>query len=224
MHVNCLIIDDEISLADSTAEYFSMFDISAKAVYDVNSCLSYLESNTTDLILLDINLKQSSGFDLCKTIRKTLNIPILFISARQSDDDILMALNIGGDDYVRKPYSLGVLLAKVKVTLKRYKSSDIIHIHNLKLDFDAKKIYRNDTLIPLKGMEYRLLHYLVMNRNKIVSKDDIFQCVWQDSVTSDGTLNVHIRHLREKIEEDPNQPLYIKTIWGIGYCFEDPTS
>ena len=124
MRFNCLIVDDEKVLADSTAEYFNLFGVNTLAVYGVDGCRNFFKSNTCELILLDINLGGGSGFDLCKELRETTNIPILFISARTSDDDKIVALNIGGDDYVQKPYSLGVLLAKVKAVLKRYGGAD----------------------------------------------------------------------------------------------------
>ena len=120
MKYNCLIIDDEKVLADSTAEYFNLFGINTAAAYSADGCRKFFKENTAELILLDINLGDGSGFNLCKELRETTNIPILFISARTSDDDKIIALNIGGDDYVQKPYSLGVLLAKVKAVLKRY--------------------------------------------------------------------------------------------------------
>ena len=120
MHYDCLIVDDEVPLAQSTTEYFNLFDVKTVAVFNARDCIEFLKNNTVDLILLDINLGETSGFDLCQALRKTTQIPILFISARQSDDDILLALHIGGDDYIRKPYSLHILLAKVKVTLNRY--------------------------------------------------------------------------------------------------------
>jgi two-component system response regulator RegX3 len=114
-----LIVDDETELAKMTAEYFEMFDIRTQYVDSAASCYSFFEENEADLILLDINLGNGSGFEVCKKIREYYRLPIIFISARQSDDDVLVALSIGGDDYVKKPYSLSVLLAKVKVNLKR---------------------------------------------------------------------------------------------------------
>lgn len=119
MHYNCLIIDDETDLAKMTCEYFQAFDVTCTYVESSEKCLSFLKENTVDLLLLDINLQEESGFSLCKKIREQSEIPILFISARQSDDDVLIALNIGGDDYIKKPYTLSVLLAKVKIILKR---------------------------------------------------------------------------------------------------------
>ena len=185
-----------------------------------------LKNNTVDLILLDINLGETSGFDLCQALRKTTQIPILFISARQSDDDILLALHIGGDDYIRKPYSLHILLAKVKVTLNRYgtKTSHIYENRHLYIDFSAQKVSIHGQPIKLKTLEYRLLCYLIENRNKVLTKEEIFNNVWRDHFTSDGTLNVHIRHLREKIEENPDSPIMIQTIWGVGYTFVEQLS
>lgn len=221
MYYQCLIVDDEKPLADSTAEYFNLFGIKTKAVYDAKSCLEFLNTHPVDILLLDINLEHTSGFDLCRTLRQTTDIPILFISARQSDDDILIALNIGGDDYIRKPYSLSVLLAKVKVVLKRYTKEQVMFYEQdgILIRYDTREVMIKGKPIKLKAMEYKLLCYLVKNQNRVISKEEIFEHVWQDSITSDGTLNVHICHLREKIEEDANQPLKIKTVWGVGYIF-----
>lgn len=222
MHKQCLIVDDEKPLAESTAEYFNLFDISALALFSAEECLNYFKDNTADLILLDINLEKSSGFDLCRTLRTTTQIPILFISARQSDDDVLLALNIGGDDYISKPYSLSVLLAKVKAVLKRCSRKQAVYsCGRLTVDFAAQKVLVNGTQIRLKAQEYRLLCYLIENRGKACPKEELFSKVWGSSITGDGTLNVHIRHLREKIEENPNEPRLILTLWGVGYIFQD---
>ncbi|MDF2544702.1 MAG: DNA-binding response regulator [Herbinix sp.] len=226
MHYNCLIIDDEVPLAESTAEYFNLFDVTAAYVFDSNSALQFLDENTTDLILLDINLGQISGFTLCKKLRELTQIPILFISARSSDDDILIALNIGGDDYIQKPYSLSILLAKVKAVLKRIPKNTSMHtdlytFHNVTIDYKLQKVTVGGQELRLKAMEYKLLCYLIQHKNRIISKEELFEKVWGDSITGDGTLNVHIRHIREKIEENPNEPRFIKTIWGTGYLFEE---
>lgn len=226
MHYNCLIVDDEEPLAESTAEYFNLFGVLSAAVYDADSCLTFLKANTVDLILLDINLKHSSGFELCRSLRDITQVPILFISARQSDDDILLALNIGGDDYIRKPYSLSVLLAKVKVVLKRYTPDSGQEERNyekgrLSIDIKSRTVKIDQVPLKLKAREYELLCYLVHCQGRVVPKEELFREVWGDTITSDGTLNVHIRHLREKIEEDPNHPVCIRTVWGVGYIFEE---
>jgi two-component system response regulator RegX3 len=117
MNYDCLIVDDEIVLAETTSEYFNMFEVKSVYVTSADACMNFLAENVTLLILLDINPVQTSGFDLCKMLRQTTQIPILFISALSSDDDILIALNIGGDDYIQKPYTLSILLAKVRAVL-----------------------------------------------------------------------------------------------------------
>lgn len=226
MHYNCLIVDDETDLSKMTCEYFEMFGVSCFCVEKAEQCLEFLEEHEIDVLLLDINLAEDSGFTLCKKVREMYNFPILFISARQSDDDVLIALNIGGDDYIKKPYALSVLLAKVKVILKRMNMQETgysrIETGNseIRLLEDKLSVSVKDKEIPLKAKEFALFKCLFENRNTIVTKEKLFEQVWGDCFYSDGTLNVHIRKLREKLEEDANNPKLIKTIWGTGYMLE----
>ena len=220
-----MIIDDEKDLAESTSEYFNMMGLRSRYVLSSSEALDFFRKNEAGVILLDINLGDSSGFSLCRTLRETIDSPILFISARSSDDDMVVALNIGGDDYITKPYSLNVLYAKVKAVLNRYESSvrdsgNSLVFGDLKIDIGAGIVYKNGKEVVLTAMEYKLLSYLAVNRNKVIGKEEIFINVWDDSFVSDGTLNVHIRHLREKLEDDPNEPVYIKTARGRGYLFK----
>ncbi|MBR6879956.1 MAG: response regulator transcription factor [Clostridiales bacterium] len=227
MRYDCLIVDDEKVLADNTAEYFNMFDVKTHAVYGKEDALSFLGENEVSLILLDINLGDGSGFELCKTIRETSDIPIMFISARNTDDDKIVALGIGGDDYIEKPYSLGVVLAKVKVFLKRMgktsatpeKSVIEIDCGRVRIDFTNKTVTVDGQEKKITSLEFTLLSYLVENRGRLVGKAELFDNVWKDRFTSDGTLNVHIRKLREAIEKDPNNPALIITVWKEGYRF-----
>lgn len=223
MLYDCLIVDDEEMLSKNTQKFFNMSDIKTAWVADEESCISFFRDNQANLILLDINLGNSSGFDLCGHLRETTNVPILFISARTSDDDVLLALRLGGDDYIQKPYSLAVLLEKVKAVLRRYKVSAPEHntfiLDNLKIDFVVGNAFLNERELELTIMESKLLLYLAKNSGRVVTKDELFKNVWEDSITGDNTLNVHIRHLREKIESDPNIPRYIRTVWGVGYIF-----
>ncbi|MDO4876818.1 MAG: response regulator transcription factor [Oscillospiraceae bacterium] len=229
MRYDCLIIDDEKELANNTCEYFNMFDVKTAAVYSSAEANTFLASNEPSLVLLDINLSDGSGFELCKKIRQTMNIPILFVSARNTDDDKIIALNIGGDDYIEKPYSLGVLLAKVKVVLKRFagtgtdsgKKTDFNDGY-LKTDSANKTVFVNGTEKKITSIEFKLLDYLIENRNRLVTKNEIFDKVWNDKFTTDGTLNVHIRKIREAIEKDPQDPKYIVTVWKEGYKFVAP--
>ena len=221
MKYDCLIIDDEKLLADSTAEYFNLFGVKTAIAYSASDCRAFFKENTAELLLLDINLGDGSGFELCKELRKNTEIPILFISARTSDDDKIIALNIGGDDYIQKPYSLGVLLAKVKVVLKRYgqKENTEYSDDRLTVDFGAKQVFVEGQLVKLTSLEFKLLAYLIQNANRVISKQELFEKVWEDKFTGDGTLNVHIRKIREVIERDPSSPEYVITVWGDGYKF-----
>jgi len=229
------VIDDDLDIARTTAEYFNIFDIQTAYVTTYDEALVFMEEHSVSLLLLDINLGENSGFELCKKIRQQWDIPIFFISARTSDDDVLTALNIGGDDYIKKPYTLNILLAKVKAVLKRYEKQQglknevtpkqdthmqLVINEELCLDCNYRQLIKSGQTIKLKDMEFRLLYYLIENRNRVISKDELFSKVWNDQFVGEGTLTVHIRHLREKIEAQPNQPQYIKTVWGVGYVFE----
>ena len=236
------MIDDDITIAETTAEYFNIFDIKTAYVTDYDGAVSFLKENQVSLLLLDINLGERSGFELCKQIRAEYDMPILFISARTSDDDVLTALNIGGDDYIKKPYTLNILLAKVKAILNRYEKAaeaaiavsakavsartgkdmrEIRITKDITLDTGAHKLYRGGRETAIKAMEFKMLLYLLSNRGRVVTKDEFLKNVWEDEYIGEGTLAVHIRHLREKIEKDPNAPDIIKTVWGVGYIIEN---
>ena len=244
-----LIVDDDEVIAQATAEYFNMFDTPSAYVTSFDDAVCFLDEHTVSLLLLDINLGDRSGFDLCKKVRENYDMPILFISARTSDDDVLIALNIGGDDYIKKPFTLNVLLAKVKAILGRYEKAKeaaciakeemrdsvtnsklyetrengelCIKLNSsITLDTGTHKLKSGDENINLKAMEYKLLKYLLDNAGRVVTKDELLKDVWDNEFICEGTLAVHIRHLREKIEKDPKQPELIKTIWGVGYMVE----
>ncbi len=222
MNYDCLIIDDEVLLADSTAEYFNLFGVSTAVAYSALEAKDFLGEHSALLILLDINLDDSSGFSLCRELREKTDIPILFISARTGDNDQIIALSIGGDDYVQKPYSLAVLLAKVKAVLKRCGQSAGAKGYSdgrLSVDYEAKQVQIGGKTVRLTALEFRLLSYLIRNENRVVSKRELFENVWEDRFTGDGTLNVHIRKIREAIEADPGNPAYVVTVWGDGYKF-----
>lgn len=228
MHYDCLIVDDEVELAQMTCEYFQMFDVSCTWTADAKACLQLLAQHEIDLLLLDINLSDQSGFLLCKQIRETSDLPILFISARQSDEDVLTALTIGGDDYIKKPCPLSVLLAKVRVMRKRMLGAKealptdqaAADEGGMRLDVGTMSVHLNGTTIRLKPREFSLLQCLYDHRNTIVTKETLFETVWKDSFYSDGTLNVHIRRLREKLEVNPKEPKWLQTVWGTGYLLE----
>lgn len=220
---DCLIVEDEISLAESTCKYLVFSGINAKAVFSMEECLNFIHNNTTQLILLDINLGDGSGYNLCQIIREQLQIPIIFISSQTSEESILLALNVGGDDYICKPYSLPILLAKVKVVLKRQtkivEEKEWVCFNDIRVNCEKEIVMDSEHDLVLKRMEKKLLLYLLKNRNRIVTKEELFQNVWNEAFVGEGTLNVHIRKLREKIEKNPSIPQYIITEYGKGYSF-----
>lgn len=235
MDYKCLVVDDDVDIAKTTTEYFNIFDLKTAYVTSSEAALDFIQNNKVSLMLLDINLGDGSGFEVCKKVRKESDIPIFFISARTSDDDVLTALNIGGDDYIKKPYTLNILLAKVKAVLKRYeqlssseekkeeRSVNMTCVEitpSVSLDYNYHQLIKNGEPIKLKEMEFKLISYLYENKNRVISKDELFTSVWNDSFVGEGTLTVHIRRIREKIEDIPNEPKYIKTVWGLGYVFE----
>ncbi len=232
-----LMIDDDEMIATATSEYFNLFGVKTSYVTSYADAVAFLEKYDVSLLLLDINLGERSGFELCRKVRENYDLPIFFISARTSDDDVLIALNIGGDDYIKKPYTLSILLAKVKAAVARYdRLRDNPHtVRNFQqtedglvkltgevyLNTNSRKIVAEGREITLKALEYKLLYYLFANRGKVVSKDDLLRDVWEDAHINEGTIAVHIRHLREKIEADPKEPQLIKTVWGVGYMMEE---
>lgn len=245
-----LMIDDDELIARSTAEYFNILDVKTAYVTSFDAAVDFLGKNNVSLLLLDINLGDRSGFELCKKIRENYDMPILFISARTSDDDVLIALNIGGDDYIKKPYTLNILLAKVKAVLDRYEKAKeaaraaavsgdggtssntgtsnsvneegrIVIRDGVYLDTAMHKLVVNEKAEELRAMEYKLLLYLLENSGRVITRDELLDNVWCDENTCDGTITVHIRHLREKIETDSKNPAIIKTVWGVGYVVEN---
>ena len=230
MDYSVLIIDDEIELADSTAEYFNMFDIKSFAVYTAEDAINFFKNNTCKLILLDINLGNASGFELCKRLRKDYDIPILFISARSSDDDMVIALNIGGDDYITKPYSNRELTARVKANLRRSsyeapvstptQEPSTIYSGELSINTERYEVTKSGKIVDITLREFELLKFLAMQPARIFSREQLLENVWGYEYYGDvRTVDVTVRRLREKIEDDPSMPKYIITKRGVGYYF-----
>ena len=233
-----LMIDDDELIASSTSKYFNFVGVKTAFVTDYDSAIDFLNNNNVSLVLLDINLGDKSGFDLCNEIREKYDMPIFFISARTSDDDVLLALNIGGDDYIKKPYTFNILLAKVKAAIARYEKlteSARLAAENYKAaqqTAENVKLYIRDGIYldtalhaleingkreELRGMEYKLLLYLMENTDRVITRDEILDNVWCDENTCYATIAVHIKELRKKIEADTKNPAIIKTVWGVGY-------
>lgn len=223
MAYKVLIVDDDKDLSFIISETLSNYGFIPTCAYSASMAYELLEKNTYNIVILDINLPDSNGFTICKEIRKMSSVPIIFASARSSVSDKVDGLDMGGDFYLSKPYTLKELLATINALIRRvYNNQDrIMEFDNIKINIDARTVYKNDNLIQLSLKEFDLLCYLANNKNKALNKDTILSEVWGafNSVEIQ-TLTVHIRWLREKLEDDPANPKHIKTIRGVGYMLE----
>lgn len=222
-----LIVDDDEDLSSITMDLLTDNGFSVARCFNCADALNALNTCNFRLLILDVNLPDSTGFELCQKIRQSSNIPIIIISARTSDTDRITGLDIGGDDYIPKPYSLQELLARVNANLRRSyhmkinKNSNLFYFSNVCVDFEARRVTKNDFPLELSVKEFDLLAYLIEHKNEALQKERIFNAVWGEySIGEIGTLTVHIRWLREKIEENPSDPKHIVTVWGVGYRFE----
>ena len=221
MVYDCLMIEDEAPLAENTCKYLNLSGINAAAVSGVEEYREFIKENTARMILLDINLGDGCGYNLCKQIREETQVPIIFVSCQTEEENILLGLNVGGDDFICKPYSLPILLAKVKAVLRRFSAGDdrIVSFGECQVNMEEETLLKKGEPVLLKRMEMKLLLYLIRNKNRLVEKEELFKEVWQEAYVGDGTLNVHIRKLREKVEDNPSSPVYIITEYGKGYMF-----
>ncbi len=182
--------------------------------------LEVFESEGAKLFILDIMLPGMDGFAVCSKIREKDNTPIIIVSAKDSKEDKLNGILLGADDYIEKPYDIDILLAKVQGIFKRRYSTDEIICGDIKLDKIGHRVYKNGEEKSLNAKEYALLLYLMENKDKVISKDELCNKIWGfDSDSEPQTLTVHIKWLREKLEDDPKKPVHIQTVWGVGYRF-----
>lgn len=185
-----------------------------------------------DLIILDIMMPHKNGYMACKEIREKSNAPILFLTAKSKESDKSMGFSVGGDDYLSKPFSYTELLLRVKALLRRYyiykgvedskEEGNIIHINNIEINLESNEVIKNGKEIILTDLEYKILLLMAQNRNKIFSAENLYESIWEETYYygANNTIMVHIRKLRMKIEEDPQNPKIIKTVWGRGYRIE----
>ena len=223
MAYKILIVDDDTDLSFIISETLSKYGYIVTCAYNAEMAYDLLENNTYNIVILDINLPDSSGFEICKEIRKMSKVPIIFASARSSVTDKVDGLDMGGDFYLSKPYTLKELVATVNALVRRcYGSEDrIIEFGNIKINIDSRTVYRNNQLVQLSLKEFDLLSYMAQNQNKALKKETLLSEVWGTFSTVElQTLTVHIRWLREKLEDDPANPKYIKTVRSVGYMLE----
>lgn len=226
MKNSILIIDDDKELGEITSDMLEAYGYEVTKVLDSTEAYEILSNKVFQLIILDINLPFETGFEVCKEIRKVSTVPIIFASARTAESDRIEGLDIGGDDYISKPYSLKELLSRVNALIRRtYKFNEefeILKVGNIIVDEEKRVVKKDNREISLSLKEFDLLLYMMKNKNKPLKKEEILTAVW--GAFSDielSTVPVHIRWLREKLEDDSSNPKFIKTVWGIGYTFCD---
>lgn len=222
MNKKLLIIEDDSDLAAITSDMLKNYGYEVQIVADCGQAFDILRDERFGLILMDINLPDGTGFEVCREVRRVSRVPVIFASARTSEDDKITGLDIGGDDYLAKPYSLKELLARVNALMRRtYGDGDgaeVYQLGNITVDTRTRTVQRGGSEIRLALKEFDLLAYLCAHQNQAVPKEQLLHEVWGAFSEAElATVAVHVRWLREKLEEDPAKPRLIKTVWGIGY-------
>ena len=226
---NILIIEDEVAIAELEKDYLELAGFQVTLINEGNKGLEEALTEDYQLIILDLMLPGLDGFEICRRIREQKDIPILMVSAKKEDIDKIRGLGLGADDYMTKPFSPSELVARVKAHLARYerlvknhdKANEIIEIRGMKIDKTARRVYVNEEEKILTTKEFDLLSFLAAHPDRVFTKDELFREIWDmESFGDIATVTVHIKKIREKIEEDAAKPQYIETIWGKGYRFK----
>lgn len=224
MNDRILLIEDEAPIAESVAYSLRAEGFVVETADDGLCGLTAFRTFSPSLIILDLMLPKLSGLDFCRLVRKESNVPILMLTAKTEEIDRIVGLEMGADDYLPKPFSVRELIARVKAILRRLEnareeeSKAFLEIGSIQLDLARRRVTLNGEQVHLPLKQYELLRALMTNKGRVLSREELFKRVWDaDAVYDTGSLDVHIRWLREKIEPDPSSPTYIKTVRGVGY-------
>ena len=224
-----LIIEDEESIAELEKDYLELSGFEVEIAGDGDTGLDRALNEEFDLIILDLMLPGTDGFDICRRVREVKNTPIIMVSAKKEDIDKIRGLGLGADDYMTKPFGPSEMVARVKAHLARYErligsgmpANDVIEIRGLKIDKTARRVWVNGEEKNFTTKEFDLLAFLAQNPNHVFTKEELFSRIWDmESVGDIATVTVHIKKIREKIEFNTAKPQYIETIWGVGYRFK----
>ncbi|MBP1559925.1 MAG: response regulator transcription factor [Oscillospiraceae bacterium] len=217
-----LIVEDNKELSGLLCDFLHAENYTVSVAESGEKALSLYEKYGARLIVLDIMLPGMDGFAVCRKIREESNTPILIVSAKTEKEDKLNGLVLGADDYIEKPYDIDIMLAKIGGIFKRRYSLDEITDGNIRINKVSRTVYKNGEQVEMTSKEFDLLVLLMENAGKVLSKEYIFNRIWgSDSFSEQQTLTVHIKWLRQKIEDDPKVPKKILTVWGMGYKFEN---
>ncbi len=218
--IDILIVEDNKELADLLCDFLRAENYTVSVAESGEKALQLYQRYGARLLVLDVMLPGMDGFAVCSKIREESNTPILIVSAKTAKDDKLAGLLAGADDYIEKPYDIDIMLAKIAGIFKRRYALDEVVSGNLRLNRESRMLYKDDKEISVTAKEFELLLCLVENQGKVLNKDWLFREIWgSDSFSEQQTLTVHMKWLREKIEEDPKHPVRIQTVWGVGYKF-----
>lgn len=218
-----LIIEDDKDLQEGLAFSFGMDGYEVSCTDTKTEGIKRIKKENYDLILLDCNLPDGSGFDLCREVRSFSQVPILMLTARDTEMDEVKALELGVDDYMSKPFSLAVLKARVKKIMRMHSMPQMVESDGIRIDKDACRIWRGTSEVLCSKIEYRLLCYLMENKNQVLTKEQILEHIWDrdGKFVDENTVSVNIRRLRAKIEQDPANPERIQTVYGLGYRWKE---
>ncbi len=231
MPANILIVDDEQAIADLVEVYLKNENYTVFKYYTGQDALNCIRTEKLDLAILDVMLPDIDGFTICRQIREQYNYPVIMLTAKEEEIDKITGLTLGADDYITKPFRPLELVARVKAQLRRFtryntagpdREERLITFSGLVLDKDTHECRLNERQLSLTPTEFSILWVLCSNRGRVVSSEELFQQVWGEKyfTSSNNTVMVHIRHLREKMNDSAERPKYIKTVWGVGYKIE----
>jgi len=224
-----LIVDDEKEIRDLIEIYLSNEGYETLKATNGVEALEMADKNHVDLIILDIMMPKKDGIQACMELRKTKNMPVIMLSAKTQDMDKILGLTSGADDYLTKPFNPLELIARVKSQLRRYytlnsekpRNENILILDDIVINISTREVKKGNDLIKLTKTEFDMLEYMTRNTGIVLSVEKIYENVWKEEfLESENTVMVHIRKLREKIEDDPRNPRYIKTVWEVGYKVE----
>ena len=222
-----LVVDDEKLTVKGIRFSLEQDGMEVDCAYDGEEALEYATNNNYDIILLDIMLPKMNGFEVCQQIREFSDVPIIMLTAKGDDMDKILGLEYGADDYMTKPFNILEVKARIKAIIRRSSAKEtkepqrVYSFDGLRIDLDSRRGYINDVEVNLTAKEFDLLELLMLHPNKVYGREELLNIVWGYDYPGDvRTVDVHIRRLREKIEDTPSNPKYIHTKWGVGYYFQ----
>lgn len=223
-----LVVDDEKLIVKGLKFSLEQDDMEVDTAYDGGEAIEKIKANDYDIVLLDIMIPVYTGIEVCQMVREFSNVPIIMLTAKGEDMDKIMGLEYGADDYITKPFNILEVKARIKAILRRSnrkqapaKPSNVMEINGMKVELDSRRVFVGGKELNLTAKEFDLLELLMAHPNKVYSRNELLNTIWGDSYPGDArTVDVHVRRLREKIEANPGEPVYIHTKWGVGYSFK----